>query len=90
MTTTPGRPPRSRTRAAGGAAADRGLRYAGHGGSPGDATLVDTSDPNNGQGGPTQRTVVVSAAPGIDHHICAFHPWMQGTIRVVGGEGDGP
>jgi len=50
----------------------------------GDSTLVDTSGPN-GNGFATQRTVVVTAAPGLYHFICTFHPWMQGTIRVVKG-----
>jgi plastocyanin len=49
----------------------------------GDATLIDTSNPNNGVGFATQRTIVVSAAPGVYHYICTLHAWMQGTIKVV-------
>jgi plastocyanin len=49
----------------------------------GDGALIDTSDPNNGNGGPTRRTIVVTAAPGLYHYLCTFHPWMQGEIRVV-------
>jgi plastocyanin len=55
----------------------------GHGTTPGDATLVDTADPVNGSGAPTQRTIVMTAAPGLYHYICTLHPWMQGTIRVT-------
>jgi plastocyanin len=50
----------------------------------GDGALVDTADPNNGHGGPTRRTIVVTAAPGLYHYLCTIHPWMQGEIRVVG------
>jgi plastocyanin len=58
-----------------------------------DATLMDTSDPKNGNGGPTQRTIVVTAKPGLYNYICSIHPWMQGQIRVTashngGGERD--
>jgi plastocyanin len=51
----------------------------------GDSTLVDTSNAANrfGPGFATQRTIVVTAKPGLYHYICTFHPWMQGTIRVV-------
>jgi plastocyanin len=55
----------------------------GHGTTPGDATLVDTADPVNGSGAPTQRTIVMTAKPGLYHYICTLHPWMQGTIRVT-------
>jgi len=51
-----------------------------HGTTVGDATIVGTG----GAGGPSQRTIVVTAAPGLYHFICTLHPWMQGTIRVVG------
>jgi plastocyanin len=44
----------------------------------GDATLLGST----GQG-PTQRTIVMTAPPGLYHFICTFHAWMQGTIRVV-------
>jgi plastocyanin len=57
---------------------------ASHGTSVGDATIIDTSDPTNGSGFPTQRTIQVSNTPGLYHYICTFHPWMQGTIRVGG------
>jgi plastocyanin len=50
----------------------------------GDATIVDTPSPANGNGGPTQRTVVMTAKPGLYHYICTIHPWMQGTVQVVG------
>ena len=56
-----------------------------HASSVGDATIIDTSDPINGSGFPTQRTIQVSNTPGVYHYICTFHPWMQGTIRVGGG-----
>jgi plastocyanin len=49
------------------------------GATVGDATIVGSS----GQG-PTQRTIVMTGAPGVYTFICTFHPWMQGTIRVVG------
>jgi plastocyanin len=54
-----------------------------HGNAAGDATIVDTADPVNGHGAPTQRTIVMTAAPGRYHYICTIHPWMQGTIRVT-------
>jgi len=57
-----------------------------HGTTVGDSTLLDAADPSNGHGGPTQRTVVVTAAPGLYHFYCSIHPWMQGTIRVVSGD----
>ncbi len=44
----------------------------------GDATIVAPP----GQG-PTQRTVVMTGAPGVYHYMCTLHPWMQGTITVV-------
>jgi plastocyanin len=47
----------------------------------GDSTLVDANGSNNG-GGPTQRTVQVTASPGTYNIICTFHPWMHGTIVV--------
>jgi len=50
----------------------------------GDATIVDTPSPVNGNGFPTQRTIVMTAQPGLYHYICTLHPWMQGTIQVVG------
>jgi plastocyanin len=53
----------------------------------GDATLIDTSNPNNGVGFATQRTIVVTAAPGVYHYMCTLHPWMQGTIKVVASNG---
>jgi plastocyanin len=46
----------------------------------GDATILA---PNGGQG-PSQRTIVMTAPPGDYHYICTIHPWMQGTIKVVG------
>jgi plastocyanin len=57
-----------------------------HGSTIGDATLMDTADPTNGHGAPTQRTIRVTAAPGLYHYYCTIHPWMQGTIRVVRGD----
>jgi plastocyanin len=48
----------------------------------GDATVVAT--PGHG---PTQRTIAVTASPGLYHYICTIHPWMQGTILVKNGEG---
>ena len=56
-----------------------------HGIVAGDATIVDTSNPQNGGGFPTQRTIAVTAPPGLYHYMCTFHAWMQGTIRVVKG-----
>ena len=56
---------------------------ASHGATVGDATIVDTADPNNGNGFPVERTVLVTAPPGLYHYICTLHPWMQGTIHVV-------
>ncbi len=50
----------------------------------GDASIVDTPDPINGNGFPTQRTIVVTAKPGLYHYICTLHPWMQGQIKVTG------
>ncbi|HSS08378.1 MAG TPA: hypothetical protein VLL25_00740 [Acidimicrobiales bacterium] len=44
----------------------------------GDATT--TAPPGRG---PTERTVVMTGAPGLYHYMCTLHPWMQGTIRVV-------
>lgn len=58
-----------------------------HGSTVGDATLIDTADPTNGHGGPTQRTISMTAVPGLYHFYCTIHPWMQGTIRVVGERG---
>jgi plastocyanin len=54
-----------------------------HGSVAGDATIVDTSNPQNSSGFPTQRTIAVTAPPGLYHYMCTLHPWMQGTIRVV-------
>jgi plastocyanin len=54
-----------------------------HGTTVGDATIVDTTDPTNGHGFPTQRTIVLTAKPGLYHYICTLHPWMQGEIRVT-------
>jgi plastocyanin len=59
---------------------------ASHGSTVGDATLMDTADPTNGHRAPTQRTIRVTAAPGLYHFYCTIHPWMQGTIRVVKGD----
>ncbi len=53
----------------------------------GDATLIDTADPQNGVGFATQRTIVVTATPGLYHYMCTLHPWMQGTIKVVAADG---
>jgi plastocyanin len=53
------------------------------GAAVGDATLVDTAGPN-GNSFPIQRTVLVTAGPGRYHYICTLHPWMQGSIEVVG------
>lgn len=50
----------------------------------GDSTLVDTAVPGHGVGFASQRTVVVTAAPGLYQIVCTIHPWMQGTIKVVG------
>jgi plastocyanin len=47
----------------------------------GDSTLIDAKGSNN-QGGPTKRTVVVTARPGTYRFMCTFHPWMQGTLVV--------
>jgi hypothetical protein len=55
----------------------------------GDATIVDTTDPRHGHGFPTQRTVVVTAKPGLYNYICSIHPWMQGQIRVTSSNGGG-
>ena len=44
----------------------------------GDATIV--APPGRG---PVQRTIVMTAAPGLYHYMCTLHPWMQGTIQVV-------
>jgi plastocyanin len=55
----------------------------------GDATIVDTTDPRNGHGFPTQRTVVLTAKPGLYNYICSIHPWMQGQIRVTSSNGGG-
>lgn len=55
-----------------------------HGTTVGDASIVDTPDPTNGNGFPTQRTIVVTAKPGLYHYICTLHPWMQGQIKVTG------
>ena len=50
----------------------------------GDSTLVDAVGPNN-HGFVTQRTVKVTAAEGTTlNYYCTIHPWMQGTIEVVG------
>jgi plastocyanin len=51
----------------------------------GDSVIIDTANPQNGNGFATQRTIRVTAAPGRYHYICTFHPWMQGTIEVVPG-----
>jgi plastocyanin len=53
----------------------------------GDSTLVDTAGPN-AFGFASQRTIVVTAAPGLYHYFCTIHAWMQGTIRVVAGRGE--
>jgi plastocyanin len=52
-----------------------------HGKTAGDATIIGTG---GAAGGPSQRTIVMTAAPGLYHFICTIHPWMQGTIKVVG------
>ena len=51
----------------------------GHGTTVGDATIIGTGPGN----GPNQRTIVMTAPPGLYHYMCTFHAWMQGTIRVV-------
>lgn len=47
----------------------------------GDSTLIDSGGPN-GHGGPTQRTVKMTPAPGTYFYQCTFHPWMEGSIIV--------
>jgi plastocyanin len=47
----------------------------------GDSLLVDDANGTNGFSN-TNRAQVL-AAPGLYYYVCAFHPWMQGTIRVV-------
>jgi plastocyanin len=50
----------------------------------GDSTLVDATGPSN-HGFVTQRTVKVTAEEGTTlNYYCTIHPWMQGTIQVVG------
>lgn len=51
---------------------------ASHGTTVGDATILP--NPNKGT---TQRTIVLTAKPGLYHYICTLHPWMQGEIQVV-------
>jgi plastocyanin len=46
----------------------------------GDSVVV----PPPGLGLPLSVTAIVSAPAGTElRYICAFHPWMQGTIRVL-------
>lgn len=50
----------------------------------GDATVINTPrNPNMGGGMGSNRTIVVTAKPGLYHYICTLHPWMQGEIQVV-------
>jgi hypothetical protein len=40
--------------------------------------------PPPGLGLPLSVTAIVTASAGSElRYICAFHPWMQGTIRVL-------
>jgi len=48
--------------------------------APGDSVVV----PPPGLGLPLSVTAIVTAPAGSElSYICAFHPWMQGTIRVL-------
>jgi plastocyanin len=59
------------------------VSHSNTGGSPtvGDSLLVDNATSSNGF--PNMNQAQVLAAPGLYYYVCAFHPWMQGTIRVV-------
>jgi plastocyanin len=58
-------------------AANPPAKFAG----PGDSALI----PPPGLGLPTSVTGTITAPAGTTlNYLCAFHPWMQATIRVLG------
>jgi hypothetical protein len=55
--------------------------------SPGDSLIVAPAV--NPFGLPNSASAQVTASPGQTlNYICAFHPWMQASIRVVGEDED--